>query len=64
MKYSNKCSYCSRKAERKFRGEYFCSDCLKFVKRTKLTSFHGKPRLLFNLGSGLRVYKDIPVRLK
>lgn len=63
MKYNNKCSYCSRKADGKYRGQYFCNDCKKFMKRKKVQSFLGKERLVFSLGK-FRVYRDFPVYLK
>lgn len=63
MKYINKCAYCSREADTKYRGEYFCNDCKKFMKRKKIESFMGKEQIVYSFGN-FRVYHDILVKLK
>lgn len=65
MKYTNKCAYCSRKADTKWRGEHFCSDCKKFMRRKKINSFLGKEKLVCYLpGTKLGIYRDFPVYLR
>jgi len=65
MKYSHKCAYCSRKADNKFRGQHFCNDCKKFMRRKRVKSFLGKEKLVGYLpGTTLGIYRDIPVYLK
>ena len=63
MKYIHKCAYCSRKADAKYRGEYFCNDCKKFMRRKKVKSFLGKEQIVFSFGD-FRVSHDILVKLK
>lgn len=64
MKYQNKCAYCSRKADKKFRGEYFCNDCAKMIRRKKINAFLGKEKLVATIGPGIGIYRDYPVYLK
>ena len=69
MKYQNKCAYCSRKADSRWRGEYFCSDHKKFMRRKKIESILGKERIagVIHCSDGkkvLNIYTDIPVYLK
>ena len=72
MKYLNKCAYCGRCADDKWRGEYFCNDHKKFMRRKKIESFLGKERIAgaipcSDFGDSrkvLNIYTDIPVYLK
>ena len=69
MKYQNKCAYCNRNADNKWRGEYFCNDHKKFMRRKKIESFLGKERIAgaITCADGkkvLNIYTDIPVYLK
>lgn len=70
MKYRNKCAYCSRKADRRWRGQYLCEDCQKFMRRKKIVGFMGKERLVMSMpltgmpDKFLRIYRDIPVYFK
>lgn len=70
MKYLHKCAYCSRKADNKFRGQYFCNDHKKFIRRKKINAFLGKERIVGCFpGTSwdpkpLPIYRDIPVYLK
>lgn len=65
MKYTHKCAYCSRKADSKFRGQFFCSDHKKMIRKRKINSFLGKEKLVGYLpGTQLGIYRDIPVYLK
>lgn len=63
MKYNHKCAYCSRKADNKYRGEYFCNDCKKFMRRKKVECFMGKEQIVYSFGN-FRIYHDILVKLK
>lgn len=68
MKYIHKCvCHSNRKADRKFRGLYFCSDCLKEVRRSRGYK-NRKPiavwseKHIFSIGN-TKVYQDILVKL-
>ena len=63
MKYPHKCAYCSKKADEKWRGQYFCNDHKKFMRRHKVESFMGKERIVGVIDK-FRIYCDIPVYLK
>ena len=70
MKFARKCAYCSRRADTRWRGEHFCNDCKKFMRRKKITAFMGKERIVGAIpGTAwdpkpLLIYRDIPVYLK
>lgn len=63
MKYLHKCAYCSKKADGKWRGQYFCNDHKKFMRRHKVESFMGKERIVYTFDK-FHIYYDIPVYLK
>lgn len=67
MKYNKKCPCCNRMATQKFRGIYFCDDCLKIVKKEikehKINGVFGE-KLIGSFGQGCPVYTDIIIPFK
>lgn len=63
MKYT-KCLCCRRKATKKFRGRYFCDDCLKSVRRDRKCNAILTDRLVLSLGQGCGIYRHYFVKLK
>ncbi len=64
MKYLHKCAFCGCKADKKYRGEWFCGEHAKMMRRLKIDVFLGKERLIWTLAPGVGVYRDIVVKLK
>lgn len=62
MKYKHKCICCGKKAEKKFRGKYFCNDCEREVRRSK-TNIIWVEKHIFSIGN-VKIYVDRPVKLK
>lgn len=63
MKYTNKCVTCHRNGTKRFRGQYFCSDHFKEVKRCnpkKYVLAYKPIGVIFDM----IVYRDYPVRLR
>lgn len=70
MKFPKKCVFhINRKADGKFRGIPFCSDCLKNVKRrrgnknNKVTVVYSE-KLIGQLNSYFKIYENYPIKLK
>lgn len=64
MKYAFKCVSCHRKATFKYRGRYFCNDCLKRCRRNKkcksiMTDIH-----VATIAPDVRIYGWCPIKLK
>jgi predicted amidophosphoribosyltransferase len=67
MKYEEKCPCCNRKATKKFRGVYFCENCVKDIRKAnkikKVKGVYGSIPV-FSLGQGCTVYRDVLIKLK
>lgn len=67
MKFIHKCPCCRKNATKKFRGVYFCDDCLKEIRKAnrvkEVKGVYGE-KLVGSFGQGCAIYRDIIIPLK